>query len=131
MVSNLTNYFFPTKDDGLSHPKLEAVAKMYNMDNVSNVEVEFKWIRLGLAAKWEKAVKPALRLATVQVAHLGFASGFLRFPSFSRFILIYHVIYKCLPDFFKISLFSTNFLFFHRILPIFELKLRDVCKTYA
>ena len=81
LVSNLTNYFFPTKDDGLSHPKLEAVAKMYNMDNVSNVEVEFKWIRLGLAAKWEKAVKPALRLATVQVAHLGFASGFLRFPS--------------------------------------------------
>ena len=43
--------------------------------------MEFKWIRLGLAAKWENAVKPALRLATVQVvdggvAHLGFASGF-------------------------------------------------------
>ena len=34
--------FFPTKDDGLSHPKLEAVAKMYNMDNVSNVEVVTK-----------------------------------------------------------------------------------------
>ena len=30
-------------------------------------QVEFKWIRLGLAAKWEKAVEPALRLATVQV----------------------------------------------------------------
>ena len=29
--------------------------------------MEFKWIRLGLAAKWENAVKPALRLATVQV----------------------------------------------------------------
>ena len=31
-------------------------------------KVEFKWIRLGLAAKWDKAVQPALRLATVQVA---------------------------------------------------------------
>ena len=31
-------------------------------------QVEFKWIRLGLAAKWEKAVEPALRLATVQVS---------------------------------------------------------------
>ena len=38
---------------------------MYNMDNVSNVEVEFKWIRLGLAAKWEKVVKPALDLLLV------------------------------------------------------------------
>ena len=36
---------------------------MIIMDN----QVEFKWIRLGLAAKWEKAVEPALRLATVQV----------------------------------------------------------------
>ena len=25
--------------DGLSHPKLEAMAKMYKMDNCSNVEV--------------------------------------------------------------------------------------------
>merc|ERR1711874_623381 len=54
------------KDNGLSHPKLEAMAKMGKMDNCSNVEVEFKWIRLGLAAKWEKAVEPALRLATIQ-----------------------------------------------------------------
>jgi len=52
--------------DGLSHEKLEAMAKMYKMEDCSNVEVEFKWIRLGLAAKWDKAVQPALRLATVQ-----------------------------------------------------------------
>merc|ERR1712107_531441 len=39
---------------------------MYKMEDCSNVEVEFKWIRLGLAAKWDKAVQPALRLATVQ-----------------------------------------------------------------
>ena len=30
---------FSNKDGGLSHPKLKAMAKMYNMDNVSNVEV--------------------------------------------------------------------------------------------
>ena len=47
----------------------------------NNDQVEFKWIQLGLAAKWANAVKPALRLASVQVvdggvAHLGFASGF-------------------------------------------------------
>merc|ERR1711953_1288552 len=52
--------------DGLSQEKLEAMAKMYKMEDCSNVEVEFKWIRLGLAAKWDKAVQPALRLATVQ-----------------------------------------------------------------
>ena len=34
--------------------------------------MEFKWIRLGLAAKWDKAVQPALRLATVQVDFFSF-----------------------------------------------------------
>ena len=38
--------------------------------NAFNNQVEFQWIRLGLAAKWDKAVQPALRLATVQVAFL-------------------------------------------------------------
>ena len=36
-------------------------------------QVEFKWIRLGLAAKWEKAVEPALRLATVQGSFIIFS----------------------------------------------------------
>jgi len=60
--------FFWTLLNGspLSHAKLEAMAAMYKLDSCPNVEVEFKWIRLGLAAKWEKAVAPALRLATVQ-----------------------------------------------------------------
>ena len=37
---------------------------------ITGYQVEFKWIRLGLAAKWEKAVEPALRLATVQVCFI-------------------------------------------------------------
>ena len=37
------------------------------LQQVPTNQVEFKWIRLGLAAKWDKAVQPALRLATVQV----------------------------------------------------------------
>jgi leukotriene-A4 hydrolase len=50
----------------MPHAKLEAMAAMYALDSCSNVETEFKWIRLGLAARWEAAVAPALRLATVQ-----------------------------------------------------------------
>ena len=41
MVSNHANVF-SNKDGGLSHPKLKAMAKMYNMDNVSNSEVVTK-----------------------------------------------------------------------------------------
>lgn len=54
------------KGSPLSHPKLEAMGTMYKLANCTNVEVEFKWIRLGLAARWERAVSPALNLATVQ-----------------------------------------------------------------
>ena len=43
LVSNHANVF-SNKDGGLSHPKLKAMpmAKMYNMDNVSNSEVVTK-----------------------------------------------------------------------------------------
>lgn len=54
------------KGSPLSHGKLEAMAEMYKLESCSNVEIEFKWIRLGLAAKWEKAVPQAIKLATAQ-----------------------------------------------------------------
>ena len=41
LVSNHANVF-SNKDGGLSHPKLKAMEKMYNMDNVSNSEVVTK-----------------------------------------------------------------------------------------
>jgi len=50
----------------LEHSKLEAMASLYDLFNSSNVEIEFRWIRLGLKAKWEPSVAPALVLATVQ-----------------------------------------------------------------
>ena len=60
--------FFLTLTNGpaMPHAKLKAMAALYQLDSCSNVEVEFKWIRLGLAARWEAAVAPALKLATVQ-----------------------------------------------------------------
>jgi len=50
----------------LEHVKLAAMAQLYQLDSCSNVETEFKWLRLGLASRWEAAVAPALALATVQ-----------------------------------------------------------------
>ena len=60
--------FFLTLMNGpaMPHAKLEAMAAIYQLNSCSNVEVEFNWIRLGLAARWEAAVAPALRLVTVQ-----------------------------------------------------------------
>jgi len=50
----------------LPHSKLEAMRSLYKLDTCKNVEIEFKWIRLGLAARWDEAVAPALRLVSVQ-----------------------------------------------------------------
>ena len=52
--------------------------------NAFTNQVEFKWIRLGLAAKWDKAVQPALRLATVQVL----SSSWLFWKVFIMIIMI-------------------------------------------
>ena len=39
---------------------------MYKLTKCPNTEIEFKWLRLGIKARWEKAVTPALDLVTRQ-----------------------------------------------------------------
>jgi len=50
----------------LEHAKLEKMGAMYSLDACSNVEIVFRWIRLGIKARWEPSVAEALKLATVQ-----------------------------------------------------------------
>jgi len=50
----------------LEHAKLEKMGAMYSLDSCSNVEIVFRWIRLGIKARWEPSLAEALKLATVQ-----------------------------------------------------------------
>ena len=52
--------------DPLPISKLEAMSKMYKMDLSPNVEIIFRWIRLGLKARWEPSVAEALKLVNKQ-----------------------------------------------------------------
>eukprot|EP00092_Neocalanus_flemingeri_P025555 GFUD01027706.1.p1 GENE.GFUD01027706.1~~GFUD01027706.1.p1 ORF type:complete len:609 (+),score=139.71 GFUD01027706.1:320-2146(+) len=53
-------------DSPLDHTKLEKMGAMYSLDSCSNVEIVFRWIRLGIKARWEPSLAEALKLATVQ-----------------------------------------------------------------
>ena len=44
--------------------KVEAMQRLYNLDQTSNVELNFRWIRLGLKARWEPSVTAALELVS-------------------------------------------------------------------
>jgi len=55
-----------TKGASLSHETLEVMETMYQLTKCPNTEIEFKWLRLGIKARWEKAVSPALDLVTRQ-----------------------------------------------------------------
>ena len=46
--------------------KMEAMSKLYSLGKSSNVEIIFRWIRLGLKARWEPSVQEALRLVNMQ-----------------------------------------------------------------
>jgi len=50
----------------LEHSKLELMEKMYSLTNCSNVEIVFRWIRLGIKGRWDPSVPEALKLATIQ-----------------------------------------------------------------
>jgi len=55
-----------TKGVSLSHETLEVMETMYQLTKCPNTEIEFKWLRLGIKARWENAVTPALDLVTRQ-----------------------------------------------------------------
>ena len=50
----------------LSIAKLEKMQALYNMDSVTNSEIKFRWIRLGLRGKWNAAVPKAVQMVTEQ-----------------------------------------------------------------
>ena len=50
----------------LEHKKLETMEVLYSLSNCSNLEIVFRWIRLGIKARWEPSVPEALKLVTVQ-----------------------------------------------------------------
>jgi len=50
----------------LSVAKCERMAKIYDLDSVGNSEIKFRWLRLGLRSRWEKAVPRAIAMATEQ-----------------------------------------------------------------
>jgi len=54
------------KGDALSPMKLQKMQSLYDLDNSPNVEILFRWLRLGIKSKWEPAVPRALDLATKQ-----------------------------------------------------------------
>ena len=53
----------------ISNCSAEKVAKMqeiYDFNAVKNSEIKFRWIRLGLRCKWEKAISLAIQMVSEQ-----------------------------------------------------------------
>ena len=42
------------------------MSELYSLGKSPNVEILFRWIRLGLKAKWDPSVKEALNLVNIQ-----------------------------------------------------------------
>ena len=52
--------------DPLPIVKIKKMSELYKMDNSSNVEIIFRWVRLCLKARWEPSVTEALKLVNKQ-----------------------------------------------------------------
>ena len=50
----------------LDMTKIEKMAELYKLNQSTNTEILFLWIRLGLKAKWEPSVPEALNLVNIQ-----------------------------------------------------------------
>ena len=52
--------------DPLPITKLEKMSELYKLDQSPNVEILFRWIRVGLKAKWDPILSEAIKLVNVQ-----------------------------------------------------------------
>jgi leukotriene-A4 hydrolase len=46
--------------------KMEALDKYYGFGTTRNCEVLFNWLRLGIKARWESIIEPALKFVSQQ-----------------------------------------------------------------
>ena len=63
--------------DPLPVDKLEAMLSLYHLDQTTNLELNFRWIRVGLKARWEPSVAAALDLVS-QVGRMKFVRPLYR-----------------------------------------------------
>lgn len=50
----------------MSLEKLEGLSQHYKFGETQNSEILFKWLRLGLKARWSPIIQPALKFVTDQ-----------------------------------------------------------------
>jgi leukotriene-A4 hydrolase len=50
----------------ISHEKLESLGQIYKFGQTQNAEILFRWLRLGLKARWPAVIQPALKFVTDQ-----------------------------------------------------------------
>lgn len=65
-TSNQFNYFLQLllESDPISISKLKFMDKIYGLSDTKNMEIKFRWIRIGLKAQWSDKVEDALKMVT-------------------------------------------------------------------
>jgi len=53
-------------NDSVTVAKCQRMEELYGLDKIRNSEIKFRWLRLGLKAKWEAAIPKAINMVTEQ-----------------------------------------------------------------
>lgn len=66
MNSNQLDYFLQLllESDPLPISKIQHMEKVYKLNDTNNAEIKFRWIRIGLKARWIEKVEDALKMVT-------------------------------------------------------------------
>lgn len=66
MDANQMDYFLQLlwESDPIPISKLKTMDKIYNLNATNNCEIKFRWIRIGLKARWLERVDDALKMVT-------------------------------------------------------------------
>ena len=99
--------------DALSIDKIKSLDEVYKFGSIQNSEIHFRWIRLGIKAKWSDIIQPAIKFVSDQ-GRMKFTRPVYKYFFFSWFII------------FDVSIASIT-LFFFSFLIIKQKKQGLVC----
>jgi len=71
--------------DPLPVPHIVAMDRIYKLSTITNSEIHFRWLRLGLKAKWEGAIDPAVSMAAMEQGRMKFTRPLFRYSCVNMF----------------------------------------------
>lgn len=93
--------------DALSEEKIKSLDQVYKFGSIQNSEIHFKWIRIGIKARWHDIIQPAIKFVSDQ-GRMKFTRPVYKYVLHTYYLIELLFLMSQLFDFFNFFFFSFH-----------------------